>query len=223
MTAPGNSIQEFTCTLHGQLEDLFSDRYSNINSREDSRAFGAMIEQKVATGWQSICAKMKSEHIPRPGRRTIYDFATRYKGKLFGVDVKTKDLDSEIYSDGGVCSVSNLLKFLVNDHAVFIVVELGHNQASTKSHLRNLKYVRVAPFHLLPEKAYRVENLGTGQVRLNYAISEIYNEIEWNRSLEQFLDIFVDITIRHYRKVSQKSQERIERMRKFQKDGYKTF
>lgn len=223
MTTPNEPIQEFACALHGELEDLFFDRYSNINPREDSRAFGAMIEQKIATQWESICVKIKSDPVPRPGRRTIYDFATYYKGKLFGVDVKTKDLDSEIYSDGGVCSVDNLLRFLVNNHAIFIVVEFGHNQTSPKSRLRNLKYIKVAPFHLLPKETYRIENLGTGQVRLNYAISQIYYKIEWDRSLEQFFDIFIDIVISHYEKVGRKSQERIEKMRKFQKEGYKTF
>lgn len=151
MTTPNEPIQEFAHALHGKLEDLFFNCYSNINPREDSRAFGAMIEQKIATQWRSICVEIKSDPVPRPDRKTIYDFATHYKGKLFGVDVKTKDLDPGIYSDGGVCSVDNLLKFLVNNHAIFMVVEFGHNQTLSEPRLRNLKYIKVAPFHLLPK------------------------------------------------------------------------
>ncbi len=204
-----------------QLENLFSNDHSSINAREDSRAFGAMIEQKIANHWESICAKMRSESVPRPGRKTIYDFGVCYKGILFGVDVKTKELDSKKYADGGVCSVDNVLKFLTKDDAIFIVIEFGHTQESSQSHFRKLKYIKVAPFHLLPKKAYRIENLGTGQVRLNYTINEIYNEIEWTRSLEQFLDIFIDIVIIHYKNVSQKAQERIDKMRNYKKKSTK--
>ena len=223
MATSNQTTRQFVDSLHVELTNLFSDAHSDINAREDSRAFGAMIEQKIANHWESICMKIKGESVPRPGRRTIYDFGMLYNGKLFGVDIKTKDIDSERYSDGGVCSVDNLLNFLVNNHAVFIVIEIGHNQSSSKSQLRNLNYIKVAPFHLLPKDAYRIENLGTGQVRLNYNISQIYDKIEWDRNLEQFLDIFVKIAISHYEKVGQKSQERIDKMRRFQNEGYKTF
>jgi len=223
MATSNQTTRQFVDSLHVELTNLFFDAQSDISAREDSRAFGAMIEQKIATSWESVCMKIKGEPVPRPGRRTIYDFGVLYNGKLFGVDVKTKDLDSERYSDGGVCSVDNLLKFLVNNNAVFIVVEVGHNQSFSESQLRDLSYIKVAPFHLLPEGAYRIENLGTGQVRLNYDISQIYDKIEWNRNLEQFLDIFVEIAISHYENVSQKSQERIDKMRRFQNEGYKTF
>ncbi|MCY4332230.1 MAG: hypothetical protein OXC96_06980 [Cyanobacteria bacterium MAG CAR1_bin_15] len=223
MQTSNQTTRQFVDSLHVELTNLFSDAQSDISAREDSRAFGALIEQKIATHWESICMKMEGESVPRPGRRTIYDFGVLYNRKLFGVDVKTKDLDSERYSDGGVCSVDNLLKFLVNNNAVFIVVEVGHNKSSLKSQLRDLSYIKVAPFHLLPKDAYRIENLGTGQVRLNYDISQIYDKIEWNRNLEEFLDIFVEIAISHYENVSQKSQERINKMRRFQNEGYKTF
>lgn len=65
-----------------------------------------------------------------PGRRTIYDFASRYNNSFYGFDVKTKDLDSDRYSDGGVCSVANLLKFLANEKAIFVVAEFGHRNAA---------------------------------------------------------------------------------------------
>ena len=223
MATSNQTTQQFVNSLNVELTSLFSDAQSDISAREDSRAFGAMIEQKIANHWESICMKIEGESVPRPGRRTIYDFGVLYNGKLFGIDVKTKDLDSGTYSDGGVCSVDNLLKFLVNNHAVFIVVEVGHNQSSSKSQLRDLSYIKVAPFHLLPKDIYRIENLGTGQVRLNCDISQIYDKVEWDRSLEQFFDIFVETAISHYENVSQKSQERIDKMRRFQNEGYKTF
>ena len=49
---------------------------------------------------------------------------------IVGIDVKTKDLDSKKYSDGGICAVGNLLKFLANDRGQFIIAELGHNQSA---------------------------------------------------------------------------------------------
>ena len=223
MATSNQTTQQFVNSLHVELTNLFSDAQSDISAREDSRAFGAMIEQKIANHWESICMKIEGESVPRPGRRTICDFGVLYNGKLFGIDVKTKDLNFEKYSDGGVCSIDNLLKFLVNNHTVFIVIEVGHNQSSSEFQLRDLSYIKVAPFHLLPKDIYRIENLGTGQVRLNCDISQIYDKIEWDRSLEQFLDIFVETAISHYENVSQKSQERIDKMRRFQNEDYKTF
>jgi len=202
---------------------LFSDLRSGITEREDSRAFGAMIEKRITDCWSDICKSSNSEFIPKPGQRTIYDFASRYDGTFFGFDVKTKDLDSDKYSDGGVCAVGNLLKFLVNENAVFVVVEFGHSQASENKKLRNLEYVKAVPFHLLPRNAYRIENLGTGQVRLNGSISEIHEDIEWNRSMKCFPDIFVDLAIEHYEKVGKIAQDRINAMKRFRNMGYVDF
>ena len=161
--------------------------------------------------------------MPNPGRRTIYDFASRHKGVFYGFDVKTKDLDSIRYSDGGVCAVGNLLKFLANDRAVLVVVEFGHNKAVEDKTLRDLEYIKVAPFHLLPSGTFRIENLGTGQVRLNYSINQIFEEIDWERSLDGFFDIFVDLAIKHYERVGRVAQTRIDALVKFRAGGYKSF
>jgi hypothetical protein len=104
-----------------------------------------MIERRMTDKWSDICKSVNAEFITTPGRRTIYDFACRFQETFFGFDVKTKDLDSGRYSDGGVCAVGNLLKFLANDHGVFTVVEFGHNKAVEGKDLRDLEYIKVAP------------------------------------------------------------------------------
>ena len=214
---------EYIDAIDAQLNNLFSDLRSGITAREDSRAFGAMIEKQITDNWERICKSTSSEYVPNPGRRTIYDFASRHKGVFYGFDVKTKDLDSSRYSDGGVCAVGNLLKFLANDRAVFVVVEFGHNKAVEDKTLRDLEYIKVAPFHLLPSGTFRIENLGTGQVRLNYSINQIFEEIDWERSLEGFFDIFVDLAIKHYERVGRVAQTRIDALVKFRAGGYKSF
>jgi hypothetical protein len=140
-----------------------------------------------------------------------------------GVDVKTKDLDSARYSDGGICAVGNLLKFLANDKGVFLIAEFGHNKSSHKTGTRDIEYIRVAPFTLLPADAYRIENLGTGQVRLNYTVNQVWDEIEWDRDMKGFFDHFTDIAVRHYERVGRDAQKRIEAIREFRRNGYQHF
>lgn len=176
-----------------EIETLFEELRSGISAREDSRAFGAMIEKRITENWNKVCSNLGYQAIDIPGRRTIFDFACNIENKLFGFDVKTKDLDSTRYSDGGVCAVGNLLKFLANDKGVFMIVEFGHDKSTTKNSSRDIEYIRVAPFHCLPENTYRIENLGTGQVRLNYTINQVWDEIDWNRSYSDFFDIFANL------------------------------
>lgn len=216
-------MRKYINALDVQLNELFADLRSGIVAREDSRAFGAMIEKRITDDWERICKNTLSEYVPNPGRRTIYDFASRHNGIFYGLDVKTKDLDSNRYSDGGICAVGNLLKFLANDRAIFIVVEFGHNKAVEDKALRDLKYIRIAPLHLLPRDIYRIENLGTGQVRLNYSINQIYEEIDWKRSMEEFFDIFTDMAIRHYERVGRDAKKRIGAMHRFKDIGYGNF
>lgn len=209
--------------IESQIEKLFKNFRSGISAREDSRAFGAMIEKRITENWLNICSNLGYQDGSIPGRRTIYDFACKINDKLFGFDVKTKDLDSTRYSDGGVCAVGNLLKFLTNDKGVFMIVEFGHNKSSTKNSSRDIEYIRVAPFHCLPKNTYRIENLGTGQVRLNYTINEVWNEIDWNRSYTNFFDIFCDLAITHYKRVKVNAEKRIKSIEQFKNGGYKNF
>lgn len=209
--------------IESQIEKLFKNFRSGISAREDSRAFGAMIEKRITENWLNICSNLGYQDGNIPGRRTIYDFACKINDKLFGFDVKTKDLDSTRYSDGGVCAVGNLLKFLTNDKGVFMIVEFGHNKSSTKNSSRDIEYIRVAPFHCLPKNTYRIENLGTGQVRLNYTINQVWNEIDWNRSYTNFFDIFCDLAITHYKRVKVDAEKRIKSIEQFKNGGYKNF
>jgi len=215
--------EQISENIERELESLFEELRSGISAREDSRAFGAMIEKRITENWETVCSNLGYEGIELPGRRTIFDFACNIEKKLFGFDVKTKDLDSKSYSDGGVCAVGNLLKFLANDKGVFMIVEFGHDKSTTKNSSRDIEYIRVAPFHCLPENTYRIENLGTGQVRLNYTINQVWDEIDWNRSYNDFFDIFCALSITHYKRVSADAEKRIKSIEQFKDGGYQNF
>lgn len=206
-----------------RIANLFDELRSGMAEREDARAFGAMIEKRITQNWERICEEFGYEAVSIPGRRTIFDFACKIDDVMFGFDVKTKDLDTTKYSDGGVCAVGNLLKYLANDKGVFFIVEFGHNQSSEKSNARDLEYIRVAPFHTLPKDCYRIENLGTGQVRLNYTVNQVWNEIEWERPYKTFFDLFCDLTLVHYRRVKADADARIKSIEDFRNNDYAHF
>jgi hypothetical protein len=209
--------------IETEIQALFSEIQSGISEREDSRAFGAMIEKRITQNWAKICSNSGYGVVDLPGRRTIFDFACTVQNTLFGFDVKTKDLDSKSYSDGGVCAVGNLLKFLANDKGVFMIVEFGHDKSTSKNNSRDIEYIRVAPFHCLPENVYRIENLGTGQVRLNYTINQVWNEIEWERPYNDFFDIFCGLAVTHYKRVTADAENRIKSIEQFKNGGYQNF
>ena len=217
------NLRDISTKLEVELSKLFEELRSGIAAREDTRAFGAMIEHRIKQNWEGICSRCEWSPEILPGRRTIFDFAFKIDGLVVGIDVKTKDLDSTKYSDGGICAVGNLLKFLANDRGQFIIAEFGHNQSGADSDARDLEYIRVAPFTSLPENAYRIENLGTGQVRLNYTINQVWDEIEWDRDMNRFYDFFTDLAIKHYQRVGRDAQKRIEAIEIFKKGGYARF
>ncbi|MBU1432424.1 hypothetical protein KKF91_17945 [Myxococcota bacterium] len=212
-----------SASIEGKLSELFDELMSGISEREDSRAFGAMVEKRITTNWGKICSDLGYDALPQPGRRTIYDFGFMFKGQLVGIDVKTKDLDSTKYSDGGICAVGNLLKYLANDKGIFLICEFGHNRASEKSDARDIEYIKVCPFIMLPKDAYRIENLGTGQVRLNYTVNQVWDEIDWNRDPIEFYELFVNLAIQHYKRVSKDAMNRIASLEDFRERGYENF
>jgi hypothetical protein len=216
-------FEKISDNIEVRIEALFEELRSGISAREDSRAFGAMIEKRITENWASICSAFKYKAIDMPGRRSIFDFACDIDSTIFGFDVKTKDLDSTRYSDGGVCAVGNLLKFLANDKGVFMIVEFGHDKSSTKHNTRDIEYIRIAPLHCLPADAYRIENLGTGQVRLNYTINQVWDEMDWNRTYSDFFDIFCDLSVSHYRRVKSDAEKRIKSIQQFRDGGYENF
>lgn len=208
--------------LKDKLSDIFSEEFtSGLAAREDSRAFGAMIEQKIANNWNLICSDFGYIPLERPGKKTIYDFAFQFENRIFGIDVKTKDLDSTSYSDGGICSVGNLLKFLANDNGMFLIAEFGHNKLSPPSEKRDFAYIYVAPFILFPHDVYRIENLGTGQIRLNCSINQVWDKIDWNRDITDFYDLIINLAIQHYRRVSGVALNRIALLEAFKENGYR--
>jgi len=217
------NLKNISNQVEEKISQLFEELRSGMAEREDSRAFGAMIEKKITDHWQQICAEMEYSPLDKPGRRTIFDFAFTKGVQTIGIDVKTKDLDSNKYSDGGICAVGNLLKFLANDNGIFLIAEFGHNKASERSDHRDIEYIRVAPFIMLPQNAYRIENLGTGQVRMNYTLNQVWEEIEWNRDTKSFYDLFVDLAITHYQRVSRDALGRIEALERFRQNGYQYF
>lgn len=216
-------LRKISTRVEQKLSELFTELRSGISEREDSRAFGAMIEKRITDNWERVCDELGYSALERPGRRTIFDFAFSEGGRIVGVDVKTKDLDSTRYSDGGICAVGNLLKFLANDKGVFLLAEFGHNKSSERTGRRDIEYIRVVPFILLPQNAYRIENLGTGQLRLNYSVNQVWDEIDWGREMNEFFDIFVDLSIQHYRRVSRDALIRIAALEEFKRNGYKHF
>lgn len=217
------NFRELSEAVQGEIETLFAESNSGISEREDSRAFGAFIENKIKTNWVEICAKLGYKDFPIPGRRTIFDFAFELDKTLVGFDIKTKDLDEERYSDGGVCAVSNLLKYLANDKGVFMIIEFGHNNAKDGKNLRDIESIRVAPFHTLPPDTYRIENLGTGQVRMEYTLSQIWEELVWERPYKEFFDIFCDKAIKHYERVGRVAEIRKNAIIEFRNRGYINF
>jgi hypothetical protein len=217
------NLRDISQKLETELSKLFERSRLGIPEREDSRAFGAMIEKRVKQNWKNICSQCGVEPIPIPGKRTIYDFGFKIEGRIVGIDAKTKDLDSKKYSDGGICSVRNLLKFLVTDQGQFIIAEFGHKLSAKGAKKRDLEYIRLAPFTVLPARAYRIENLGTGQLRLDCTISDVWNEVAWSRDIKEFYSLFTDLAMQHYRKVGQVAQQRLKKMQGFQQSGYAQF
>jgi len=217
------NLRDISQKLETELSKLFEELWSGIAAREDSRAFGAMIEHRIKQNWEAICSRCGWSSVDLPGRRTIFDFGFTVEERIVGIDVKTKDLDTTKYSDGGICAVGNLLKFLANDRGQFIIAEFGHNQSTANSDTRDLEYIRVAPFTALPVNAYRIENLGTGQVRLNYTINQVWDEIEWERDITKFYDYFTDLAIKHYQRVGRDALRRLESIEAFRKSGYAKF
>ncbi|MCC7431170.1 hypothetical protein IT568_10030 [bacterium] len=217
------NFKQISISIEDKIKELFAEIHSGIAEREDSRAFGAMIEKRITQNWEKICNELGYEPLKIPGKRTIFDFACKINNQFFGFDIKTKDLDTTKYSDGGVCAVGNFLKYLANDKGIFIIAEFGHNKSGVKNESRDIEYIRIAPFHTLPNDTYRIENLGTGQVRLNYTINQVWNEIKWERTYRDFFEIFCDLALTHYKRVKVDADQRIQSIIEFKKNNYEHF
>lgn len=208
-------IRKLCESIDASFKKLITD--NAINQQPDSRAFGAYVEQVIKDNWVQCTAEWGGSPHPHPGRRTIYDVSFALDRFRFGIDIKSKDLDTTRYSDGGICAVGNLLKYLSDDANVFLMSEFGYEAQNGKI---KFHYVRTAPLICLPLETYRIENLGTGQIRLNDSIDQIYDRIEWSRSHARFLDAFTDLCVKHYDKVEQVAAKRRTSIHAFKKSGF---
>lgn len=207
------------------VTEVLSSERKQYHAREDSRAFGGMIEQSITSNWNGICAAMNVMELPKAGRKSIYDAAfqlNRRSIEIVGVDVRTKDLDAKKYTDGGVCSVNNLLQFMVQRNGILLVAEVGHSASKQGTKQRVIDYVRVAPLHCLSEASYRIENLGTGQIRLNQSIDECRDTIDWTRTKREFYDILCPLAIKHYENVIRTSTKRVKAIETFSSGNYES-
>jgi prepilin signal peptidase PulO-like enzyme (type II secretory pathway) len=133
---------------------------------------------------------------------------------FLGLDVKTKDLDDTRYSDGGVCSVGNLLRFLSTRSNALVLSEFGYTSSSAGA---AVDYVRTVPIHVLEQGVLRIENLGTGQVRLNASLKDA--DIDWERSVEEFLIEFASLAADHYARVGRDAGLRKLKMERYIASG----
>ncbi|MBI3141501.1 MAG: hypothetical protein HYZ16_01595 [Bacteroidetes bacterium] len=112
---------------------------------------------------------------------------------------------------------------MANDKGIFVIAEFGHNRSGSKNESRDIEYIRIAPFHCLPKDTFRIENLGTGQVRMNYTINQVWDELDWNRTYPEFFDIFCELALAHYRRVKSDADKRIQSIVNFMNNNYEHF
>ncbi|MDR1818122.1 MAG: hypothetical protein LBR07_08170 [Puniceicoccales bacterium] len=216
------SIKELSLVVEAQIKTVFECKMTGLAPREDSRSFGGFIQKQITDNLAQICAGIGCEPEKLPGKKSLFDFAFRMNGRRVGVDIKTKDADKGAFSDGGICTVENVLKFLANENGIFLVAEIGHVRASTDSLLRDIKYIHVAPFIGFPFDSYRIANLGTGQIRSS-SLAVMLEKIEWERTCSEFCREFADKIEEHYKKVSRDANERLQKIKQFKENGYRNF
>ena len=58
------NLKQISAQIEGKLSEIFAEeRSSGLPEREDSRAFGAMVEKKIADNWDKICAGKFHLHV----------------------------------------------------------------------------------------------------------------------------------------------------------------
>ena len=53
-------MRDYMEAVNAQLEAIFSSRMRGFEAREDSRAFGAMIQRIISDNWVEICRSGES-------------------------------------------------------------------------------------------------------------------------------------------------------------------
>jgi hypothetical protein len=77
-----------------------------------------------------------------------------------------------------------------------------------------------APIHALPIDMLRIENLGTGQVRLERSLHDA--ELSWDRAPKDFFALFAPLCLAHYRRVARVAQRRAKAIETFIESGYRS-
>jgi hypothetical protein len=125
----------------------------------------------------------------------MYDGALLVDGTFVGIDVSAKRSGDAGYSDGGICSVADLLRFLVRSNGLFLIAQVRYESLETGTKIDS---VRVAPLHCPPLDDFGIANLGTGQVRLKRPLDVSWDEIMWERTSVEFLDHFALLAVDFY-------------------------
>ncbi len=215
-----NALKEFCEALERAVSAIVP---SGLEAREDARAFGAAIERLVRDEWPSICANNGWVALDPPGKRDIGDVRCESHATELRVDVKTHDRDEGAYADGGVCSVDNFLRLLAGpaDCGLLVVLEVTHESDGARG--RKLVSVDAIALHCAPTALLRVENLGTGQVRLDERVRTLKESAQWNRTVTEFLAPFVALAKAHYDAVIDAASQRKSNLDEFVARGYRGF
>jgi hypothetical protein len=101
---------------------------------------------------------------------------------------------------------------MVTDRATLLITELGY---TIERGVAVFTHVATAPIHAFPIEAYRIENLGTGQLRLNASVHACMADIAWERTFVEFFGAFAQLSISHYERVQERAAQRIEAIEAF--------
>ncbi len=86
-----------------------------------------MVEHRIKQHWGDIALAPVSCRWTCRDVRSIFDFGFKVEERIVGIDVKTKDLDSTKYSDGGSSARSAICSsFSLTTEGHFIIAEFGH-------------------------------------------------------------------------------------------------
>jgi hypothetical protein len=208
-------LKEIAAAIDGSLMTLVTR--AAVPEQPDARAFGAAVEKAVLSQWVELCRAWGVTALPTPGKRTIYDAGFVCDSGPVGVDFRTKDLCEGRYSDGGICAVANLLRWMVRDGATLLVTEFGY---TVENGFANFAYVASALLHTLPFDVYRLANLGTGQLRLARSIRESLPEAARDRPPAEFFAFFSSLCVGHYERVRDDAIARIRAIEGFADSGF---
>jgi hypothetical protein len=207
---------------HQLCERLESDFTTKLKSSDmprypDSRGVGGAIQAELLEGWDELCKGWGATPEPEPGPKTMYDAAFTLSNVFVGVDFSAKKSAEGGYSDGGICSVADLLRFYIRTTGLFLVAQVRYSQTESNT---TADSVRVAPLHALPMANFSIANLGTGQIRLSDPLDE--TEVDWGRSKETFLREFASIAKQFYADVGAQASRRAESVQAMVDSGFKS-